>query len=160
MEALLWSEGGAMRKLFDFPLTPDGREEELKTRRAMLGLHQLGGFAALAAMAATVYVGQRVYDGERDLSQIHKALAFTTVGAYFATASLAAFAPPPFIRRKQWSTVSTHKLLACFHFSGMMAMPVLGRMVKEGHEDLASTHMAVGYATLTAFAAAMLVVTF
>ena len=160
MESLLWSERGAMRRVFDFPLTLEGREKELGTRRTFLGLHQLGGFATFAAMAATIYIGQKVYNGEEDLSQIHKAMAFTTVGTYFTTASLAAFAPPPLIRRKQWSTVSTHKFLANFHLAGMLAMPVLGLLVKDGRDDLRATHMAVGYATLTAFGAAMLVVTF
>jgi hypothetical protein len=165
MEWLLWSERGGMR-LF-MPLTAEGREREMKVRRTMLSLHQLGGFATWAAMLGTVIVGQKVYNGKEDLSQIHKALAFTTVGAYFTTASLALFSPPPWIKRKQWSTVSTHRLLAVFHVSGMLAMPVLGTLVRREepalgltHRELRQAHLYTGYTTLAALGAAMLVVTF
>ncbi len=165
MERMLWSEHGAMRKIFDFPLTQAGRERELRDRRVMLTLHQLGGFATLAAMAGAVFLGQEVYNGQRDLSQMHKAMAYTTVAGYFTTASLSLLTPPPMVRRGEWSSISTHKLLGAIHFTGMLAMPVLGTlvrhdMVKYGHSDLAPYHQAVGYATLAAFAAAMLVVTF
>ena len=160
MESLLWSERGAMRRWFEFPLTQPGREREMRNRRVMLTLHQLGGFATLAAMAATVFLGQKVYDGEGDLSQMHKAMAYTTAAGYLTTASLAAFAPPPMIRRNEWSSISAHKLLGTVHFTGMLAMPVLGTLVANGRRDLALTHRLVGYTTLTAFGAAMLVVTF
>ena len=32
MESLMWSEHGAMRKIFDFPLTPEGREKEMRLK--------------------------------------------------------------------------------------------------------------------------------
>jgi len=105
-------------------------------------------------------VGQKVYDGQRDLSQIHKALAYTTVTTYFTTASLALFTPPPLIRRKEWSTVSTHKALATIHLTGMLTMPVLGTLIRDGHAELRPVHLGVGYVTLAALGTAMLVVTF
>ncbi len=160
MESLLWSEHGTMRKWFNYPLTYEGREKEMHTRRTLLGLHQIGGFATLAAMAATVFVGQKVYDGDEDLSEIHAALAFTTVGAYFTTASLSIFTPPPMVRRNQWSSISTHKLLATIHFSGIMAMPILGTLVADGNTSLRPYHLALGYATLAALTASMIVITF
>ena len=160
MEVVFWGKGGAMRKLFDFPLTPEGRESEMRLRRNMLGLHQLGGFVTLAAMAATMVVGQKVYNGDRDLRQIHKALAFTTVSAYFSTAAFSLFTPPPLIRRNEWSSISTHKMLGTLHFTGMLAMPVLGTLIREGNTELRPVHLGVGYATLAAFGAAMLVITF
>jgi len=160
MESMFWGQHGAMRKVFHFPLTPEGRESEMHLRRNMLGLHQLGGFVTLAAMASTMFVGQKVYNGQRDLRQIHKALAYTTVAAYFSTATLALFTPPPQIRRNEWSTISAHKLLGTLHFTGMLAMPVLGTLIRDGHAELRPVHLGVGYATLAAFSAALLVITF
>src|SRR4051812_33443449 len=43
MESLLWSEHGALRHV-GFPLTEESRDRELHLRRAMLTLHQTGGF--------------------------------------------------------------------------------------------------------------------
>ena len=160
MESLMWSEHGAMRKIFDFPLTPEGREKEMRLRRNMLGLHQLGGFATLAAMTATVILGQKVYNGDRDLLQLHSAMAWTTVGMYFTTASLGLFTPPPMIRRGEWSTVSTHKLLAAIHFTGMMVTPYLGSQLAKDNRQMQTVHLASAYTTTAAFAAALLVVTF
>jgi len=160
MEKLMWSEKGAMRKLFDFPLTQEGRENEMHLRRNMLGLHQLGGFVTLASMITTVVLGQTVYNGKKDLSQIHGAMAWTTIGAYFTTASLSIFTPPPLIRRKNWSSISTHKLLATMHLTGMIITPLLGRAVRGGERDLATVHLVSAYATTALFGAAIFTVTF
>ena len=160
MESVMWGTNGAMRKVFDFPLTQEGRESEMRLRRNMLGLHQLGGFTTLAAMIATVVLGQKVYNGQRDLTQIHKAMAWTTIGAYSTTAVLGIFTPPPLIRRDEWSSVSTHKLLATLHLTGMVLTPYLGRQVAGGDRDLAKFHLASAYATTFFFGAALLVITF
>ena len=160
MESVMWSEKGLMRKTFDFPLTPEGRQNEMKTRRNMLALHQIGGFATLAALAATVALGQLTYNGDESMGPIHGAMAMTAVTLYFTTATLAIFTPPPTIRRNEWNTVSTHKLLATIHFSVMLLTPVLGRMVADNHRDLSTIHLVSGYVTTAAFAGAMIAVTF
>jgi hypothetical protein len=160
MESMLWSERGLMRRAFDLPLTPEGRQKELGARRNMLALHQIGGFATLAALAATVTLGQLTYNGNESLGAIHGPMAWTAVTLYFTTASLALFTPPPAVRRGEWSTISTHKLLATIHFSGMVLTPLLGTLVADDRRDLRAFHLASAYVTTAAFAGAMLVVTF
>jgi len=159
-ESVMWSEHGLMRRVFDMPLTPEEREKEFKARRTMLALHQIGGFATLAALAATVVLGQMTYNGNESMGPVHGAVASTAVAMYFTTASLAIFTPPPAIRRGEWSTVSTHKLLATVHFSGMVLTPFLGSMVADNHRDLRTIHLVSGYVTTAAFAGAMVAVTF
>jgi hypothetical protein len=149
-----------MRRFFDFPLTEEGRKEELKMRRTLLSLHQVGGYVTLAALIATIFLGEKVYEGEEDLGEIHGAVARTAIASYFATAGLAVFTPPPLVRRAQWSTVSTHKLLATLHFTGMLLTPVFGRAVADGDKELRDFHRASAYITTAAFAGALLVVTF
>jgi hypothetical protein len=149
-----------MRRFFDFPLTEEGRKEELKTRRTLLSLHQVGGYVTLTALIATIFLGEKVYGGEEDLGKIHGAVARTAIASYFATAGLAVFTPPPLVRRAQWSTVSTHKLLATLHFTGMLLTPVFGRAVADGDKELRDFHRASAYITTAAFAGALLVVTF
>jgi hypothetical protein len=160
IESFMWERNGVMRKVFDFPLTQEGRTYEMQLRRNMLGLHQLGGLVTLAAMVSTVVLGQKVYNGNTDLSQIHKALAWTTIGTYSTTALLGIFTPPPLVRRKNWSSISTHKLLGTLHLTGMIMTPIIGTLVAGNHEELKMIHLASGYATTVIFGAAMLVVTF
>ena len=160
MESVMWSEHGLMRKTFNLPLTAKERDKELKARRNMLALHQIGGFATLAALAATVVLGQLTYNGNESMGPVHGAMAMTAVTMYFTTASLAIFTPPPAIRRGEWSTVSTHKLLATVHFSGMLLTPFLGSMVADNRRDLRTIHLVSGYVTTAAFAGAMIAVTF
>jgi hypothetical protein len=160
MESLMWSEKGLMRRAFDLPLTPEGREKEMKARRNMLAFHQIGGFATMAALAATVALGQLTYNGDESMGPVHGAMAMTAVTLYFTTAALAIFTPPPTIRRGEWSTISTHKLLATIHFSGMVLTPFLGRMVADNRRELRTFHLVSGYVTTATFAGALLVVTF
>ena len=160
MESVMWSEHGLMRKTFDLPLTPEGRQKEMTTRRNMLAFHQIGGFATLAALAATVALGQLTYNGDESMGPVHGAMAITAVTMYFTTATLAIFTPPPTVRRNEWSTVSTHKLLATIHFSGMVLTPLLGGMVADNRRDLRTIHLVSGYVTTAAFAGAMVAVTF
>ncbi len=170
METLLWSEHGFMRNHFDFPLTEEGREREMGIRRTMLTLHETAGFATLAAMIATCVVGQIAYNRyPRNLSpgfeNLKSTLGWTTVGMYFGTAALSVFSPPPLIRRKEWTSVSTHKLLATIHFTGIILTPILATQIADqnsrGHvsRTAETVHMISGYTTTAAFAAAMLVIT-
>jgi len=170
MEKVMWSPHGVMRSVFDFPLTEDGREKEMKLRRTMLEAHEIAGFATLAAMIATCVVGQIAYNEYPNrinptVGSLKSSLAAATILMYFGTASLSIFTPPPMIRRNEWSTVSTHKLLATIHFTGMLLTPLLADYIGGEHGGKISrtgetVHMISGYTTTAAFAAAMLVVTF
>ena len=174
MESILWSEHGFMRNHFDFPLTEDSREKEMNLRRTMLTAHEIGGFTTLAAMVTTLVVGQMLYNdypytGSQNLNHIKSTLGWATVFLYFGTASLSILTPPPMVRHNEWSTISTHKLLATIHFTGMILTPLLAAEMKQGHNpnhtpilarNVETLHMVSGYATTAAFAAAMLVVTF
>ena len=172
MESVMWSKNGLMRKTFNFPLTEDGREKEMKLRRTMLTIHEIGGFTTLAAMIATCIVGQMAYNQYPNrispgLGGLKNNLAAATEFLYFGTASLAIFTPPPLVRRKEWSSVSTHKLLATIHFTGMIVTPILASYIG-GERRPGSTisrnaetaHMISGYTTTAAFAAAMMVIVF
>jgi hypothetical protein len=158
-EKWMWGEQGFMRKHGGFPLTEEGREREMELRRTMLTAHQIGGFITLGAMIATAYCGQMIINGNEGYEDAKGVLAWTTVGAYFTTAALSLMSPPPMIRRKEWSTISTHKALAWVHFTGMILTPILGTMVEDAG-TVRTIHQVSGYATTAAFAGAMYVVTF
>jgi hypothetical protein len=158
MERILWSERGLIRRIA-MPLTEESREKEVHLRRSLLTAHQAGGFLTLGLMTATAITGQQILNGRDDLGGRKEILVAGTVLSYFTTALLALAAPPPMVRRKQWNSISWHKALAVVHFTGMIATPILGRSM-EDDEDRQRLHQYTGYATLAAFAGAMVVVTF
>lgn len=170
-ERLMWGEHGLMRKIGAFPLTEEGRERELGLRRTMLTVHELAGFATLAAMLTTVTYGQLTLNGHTSLGETHRTWAYATIGSYFFTAAMSLLSPPPMIRRKEWSTISVHKGLALIHFSGMILTPLLakglalhergsGASGEKIDRDKAHIHQISGYITTAAFAGAMIAVTF
>ena len=125
----------------------------------MLNLHQVGGFMTLAAMLATAFAGQMIINGDESYEDIKGPLAYTTVGLYFTTASLALLTPPPVLRRPGFNSIALHKTLAWVHFSGMIITPLLGTMI-EDKRSLRKFHQVSGYTTTAAFAGAMIAVTF
>jgi hypothetical protein len=170
-ESVLWGSTGVFRRFS--PLTPEARRRELDFRRTMLSTHQVLGFATLALMTASVVFGQILLNDYEALRfeealrnrQTHRTLSIITFGTYMSTAAMSTFAPPPLIRRDEWNTVSTHKLLAIFHFSGMVAQPILAIMASNSRDleqirTLRRAHQIVGYFTLAVLAAAMLTLTF
>ncbi len=173
MERMLWGESGLVRKIgIAGDLTPEVRRHELSVRRTMLTMHQIGGFASWGLMVASCYTGQRVLNGDRNISDAHSALVKWTIGTYSATALLAILSPPPLIRREETSTTSIHKTLAWIHVAGMILTPIIGSMVwhftgnrQTGrvlvqNDSEARFHQISAYATTAVFTAAMIVMTF
>ena len=170
-EKIFWGESGVFRGLgIASPLTPEVRKHELTVRRAMLTMHQIGGFLALASMIGTAWTGQRTIDlpKNRALRNDHQKMILATVITYSLTASLSILSPPPLIRRDEGGTTSIHKTLAWFHVAGMILTPILGSMVSQRgtkgslgiNVDKAHFHQYAGYITTAIFAASMIVITF
>ncbi len=175
VERGLWGEDGILRSTgIAAPLTPQSRRSELKLRRTMLVMHQIGGFLTLGSMLAALYYGQKSLldpnSGQRSdpYRSKHQFFVATTIALYSGTGALAVLSPPPLIRRdNETSTTTIHKALAWVHFTGMVITPILGGTVlKRGpigrYVDLnqARFHQISGYVTAAALAAAMISVTF
>lgn len=136
----------------------------LERRRRLLELHQVGGFATLATMTATVVVGQLNYNdkygGGGDTGKYrltHQLLAYTTSGVFAATGLLALFAPSPFEKPLRFDTATLHKTAMIVATAGLLTQVVLGIATagKEGsvaQRDFALAHQIVGYGTLAATA--------
>lgn len=168
-ERVMWGEHGLMRITGIYPLTEESREKEFGLRRTMLTIHEVAGFATLAAMIATATYGQLTLNGNTSLGETHETLASITIGSYFFTAAMSLLSPPPAIRRKEWNTISIHKGLAIVHFTGMIVTPLLADEIARRNpgatketidRDKAHVHQISGYITTAAFAGAMMVVTF
>jgi hypothetical protein len=164
-EKSMWGGSGLWRATNIAPLEPQVRQDELGIRRTMLTLHQIAGYATLVSMIGTAIYGQRVINGNFEVLDTHKAFATTTIVLYMTTGAMSLFSPPPLIRRDNWSTTSTHKLLALIHFTGILLTPFLARQVAKGNsaEDFDQrrrVHQISGYITTAAFASSIVVFAF
>ncbi len=165
LEKGLWGEKGLFRAIGLAPLTPQARERELKLRRTMLSLHQLGGFTTLGLMAVSGYYGKKAFDGDNSAINKHRSLVRATIASYTLTALLALTSPPPLVRREKGEgSLSIHKTLAWIHSAGMIATAILGRQVRESktiddYNRLKKIHMGVAITTFTALASAMIIIT-
>jgi hypothetical protein len=159
-QRLLWGEKGLFRVTHIAPLTPEHREKEMKIRRTMLKLHQIGGFVTLAGMIGQAVVGSQLYyHPSRQLRNQHEALASFVNISYTTTALLSFTAPPPLVNRKGISSIKVHKGLAIVHLTGMILTNVLAGAL-EHNSDLKPYHRAAAYTTFGAYAAAIIVIKF
>jgi len=152
---------------------------QLALRRKMLVLHQLGGFATLAGLAATVVIGQLnyadKYGGGSDTGRylkLHQYTALSTSAVFAATGLLAVFAPSPTEKPLRLDTGTLHKVSMGVATAGMIAEIVLGIWTasKEStgknpdlaltQRNLARAHQVIGYTTLVATAAGFTVFAF
>ncbi len=141
---------------------PKVDEGALRLRRTMLSWHQGAGLALLALQLATTVVGQLNYSdrfaggpstGRYELS--HKVLAYSTLGLFAIDGSLALLAPSPVRRDEGFDRVTLHKIAMFTAAVGMLAQGILGVVTREregylNQSQLATIHLAVGYATLAA----------
>lgn len=159
-QKLLWGKKGLLRITGIAPLTPEKRQKEMKIRRAMLKLHQAGGFITLAGMIGQGFVGAKLYNNPTpELRNLHSNLGAFVNASYATTALLSFTAPPPLINRKGMSSINIHKALAFVHLSGMIVTNVLAGQLQQ-HPELRPYHRAAAYSTFAAFAAATIVIKF
>ncbi len=163
MERAFWGENGVFRATGIAPLTPESRKEELEVRRIMLTAHQTAGITTLGLMIATVIVGQRYIDGDFTLYDTKRRLGNATVIAYMTTAAFSLFSPPPAVRRDEWNSISTHKLFAVIHFTGMILTPILANRIASSSGDYnqkVRIHQTAAYITTAAFSASIISLAF
>lgn len=159
-QRLLWGENGLMRRLDYFKLSEKSRERELDIRDMMFTAHRYIGYATLAGMVAQGIVGERLFQGNRGMKDLHGGLAGAVNIGYFTTASLAFFAPPRMKdRAKGFSMVRLHKYLSIIHLSSMVATNILGGMT-EDNPSLNPYHRAAAYTAFGSFFASMVVIHF
>ena len=167
-------------ELLPAPATPDAEtlarqhqvDRELRTRRQMLQLHQLGGMLTLASLGATVIFGELnyidKYGGGGDTGrwyEWHRFSAFTAAALFAGTGILAVFAPSPLEKPRRLDTAMLHRIAMGVATAGMVTQIVLGFVTasKEGsisQRDFALAHQVVGFATFGATAVGFGVLTF
>ncbi|WP_421825530.1 hypothetical protein [Larkinella sp.] len=163
-QRIFWGPKGLLRTTNLAPLTPEGREKELKIRRTMLVSHQVMGFVTLAGFVAQGLVGAKLYNATGDqygrLLNVHSTLAAGINLTYVTTALLSLTAPPKMIGdRRGFSSIKLHKYLAVVHMAGMLATNILASSI-ENHPELKPYHRAAAYTTFGAFALSVVAIKF
>ena len=126
---LLWSENGILRKTKLFNVD---RPKELILRKKMLQLHQKLALGTLGLLFAQGYLGSQLENAGSNYSKIsdnHALLGKIAVGSYFTSAMLSYTAPPAIRYNKKIDSIRIHRWLSIIHFSGMIALPYLGKRV-------------------------------
>jgi cytochrome b561 len=145
------------------PPPPSADAKTMRLRSKMLGAHQAMGVGLLALQVATTTVGQLNYSDKfsggpntNRYKQPHAILAYTNLGVFVATGAIALLAPePPGLKRSGFDRVTLHKVSMFTAAAGMAAQVVLGvytaqREGFQNQDQLATAHLAIGYATLAA----------
>ncbi|MBN8822076.1 MULTISPECIES: hypothetical protein [unclassified Spirosoma] len=163
-QRIFWGPKGLLRSMNIAPLTPEGREKELKVRRSMLVAHQVMGFVTLAGFVVQGILGAKLYNAQGDsyrrLREAHETTATLINISYGATALLSLTAPPKMLaNRKGFSGLKLHKYLALVHLTGMVATNVLAGML-DHNPSVKPYHRAVAYTTFGAFATSIIAIKF
>lgn len=153
--------------------------DQIRRRRTMLQLHQLGGFATLASLTVAVTLGQLnyldKYAGGGDSgrwSAPHAVAAYTAAAIFTGTALLAVLAPNPTEKPLRLDTATLHKVamsIAALGYASQIVLGILTAQSQGAHaspaarlrqRDFALAHQIVGYTTFAAATAGFLVLTF
>jgi hypothetical protein len=160
-QKLVWGTNGIFKNRYGSIEDPiERRKIDLRIRRKMLQIHQIGGFVTLGGMIAQGIVGSQLYNGSYKLKQTHEALGAAVNLTYGLTAINALFTPPStFKRDKKLTSIRLHKWLAIVHMSGMLATNILASQI-ENNTALKPYHRAAAYTSFISLAAAMVVIKF
>jgi hypothetical protein len=160
-QKLVWGTNGIFKNRYGNIEDPiERRKIDLRIRRKMLQIHQIGGFVTLGGMVAQGIVGSQLYNGSYKLKQTHEALGAAINLTYGLTAINALFTPPStFKRDKKLTSIRLHKWLAIAHMSGMLATNILASQI-QNNPSLKPYHRAAAYTSFVSLAAAMVVIKF
>ncbi len=145
----------------------------LNKRTQMLKIHQRLGVITLFPMAATLITGplakakgkqgQTITEPSQANLDFHAALGGLTAAMYFTSASYAIFSPKVPGSKRRGAT-RWHEALAFIHGPGMIATPILGAMAYKQEQagekvhGIAAAHGPVAWATISAYGAAIVAV--
>jgi len=160
---LLWSQNGLLRKTKLFNVD---RPRELILRKKMLQLHQKLALGTLGLLFAQGYLGSRLENAGPNYSKIsdnHALLGNIAIGSYFTSAILSYTAPPAIRYNKKVDSIRIHRWLSIIHFSGMIALPYLGKRVSNpgkynvAYDDALTLHRNTAIITISSMTLSALI---
>jgi len=159
-QRVLWGTNGLLKSRYSGNDLVANKQKDLKIRRTMLQLHQIGGFVTLGGMLAQGVIGSQLYKGNYKVRELHENMGMAVNLSYGFTALNGLFAPPSaFSRDKKITSIRLHKWLAVLHLSGMIATNILATQI-ENNVSLKPYHRAAAYVSFASLATALVVIKF
>ena len=159
-QRVLWGTGGLLKNRYSGNDLVANRQKDLKIRRTMLKLHQIGGFVTIGGMVAQGIIGSQLYKGDFKVKDLHENMGMAVNLTYGFTALNGLFAPPSaFNRDKKITSIRLHKWLAVLHLSGMIATNILATQI-ENNASLKPYHRTAAYVSFASLATALVVIKF
>ena len=156
----LWGTNGILKNRYSGNDLVANRKTDLKIRRTMLQLHQIGGFVTIGGMLAQGIIGSQLYKGDYKVKDLHENVGMAVNLTYGFTALNGLFAPPSaFNRDNKITPLRLHKWLAVLHLSGMIATNILATQI-ENNVSLKPYHHAAAYVSFASLATALIVIKF
>jgi len=90
----LWGTNGILKNRYSGNDLVANRKTDLKIRRTMLQLHQIGGFVTIGGMLAQGIIGSQLYKGDYKVKDLHENVGMAVNLTYGFTALNGLFAPP------------------------------------------------------------------
>ena len=143
---ILWGEKGILRKI---NFIPKNRNAELRLRVKMLQLHQKLSLGTMFLFGYQSYLGNQMVNGDYSKHDLHSSLSRYVWSSYMISAGLSYLAPPALKYSKRKDSMTFHRYLSWFHFSGMAIIPYLGYNIHNApnYDDAVKLHQKVAVGT-------------
>jgi len=109
----LWGTNGILKNRYSGNDLVANRKTDLKIRRTMLQLHQIGGFVTIGGMLAQGIIGSQLYKGDYKVKDLHENVGMAVNLTYGFTALNGLFAPPSAFSRDKKNYFYTFAQMAC-----------------------------------------------
>ena len=145
---ILWGENGILRKI---NFIPKNRNAELKLRVQMLQLHQKLSLGTMFLFGYQSYLGNQMVNGDYSKHDLHSSLSRYVWSSYMISAGLSYLAPPALKYSKRKDSMTLHRYLSWFHFSGMAIIPYLGYNIHKApdYDSAVALHQKVAVGTFS-----------
>ena len=145
---ILWGENGILRKI---NFIPKNRNAELRLRVQMLQLHQKLSLGTMFLFGYQSYLGNQMVNGDYSKHDLHSSLSGYVWSSYMISAGLSYLAPPALKYSKRKDSMTFHRYLSWFHFSGMAIIPYLGYNIHNAsdYDSAVKIHQKVAVTTFS-----------
>ena len=117
----------------------------------MLQLHQKLSLGTMFLFGYQSHLGNQMVNGDYSKHDLHSSLSRYVWSSYMISAGLSYLAPPALKYSKRKDSMTFHRYLSWFHFSGMAIIPYLGYNIHKApdYDSAVALHQKVAVGTFS-----------